>query len=258
MLPNQMSLKGRFRSIWTSLLLSVPTDFADRLEELTKIVFTDSLNNLRLVDDLELTVVAIAIGAYWHQDLQQVRTRLLDLQSQNPIDIEEMVLAYVIALACRYELKPKSFISQICYDFEKRRSLSSDPQSQADCLAKLRLTQKYVDQGVSAITAHQGKQGLSGGIYSSLYYFLSTPHSWQIVSERAHHHHHLDRLDKSPSAEHLAHTQVLMQAGAIAAAYLGELGNTDKFAYEILSRGERLGDRLWCEWAGVFDVKLDS
>ncbi|OIP75945.1 MAG: hypothetical protein AUK48_06475 [Oscillatoriales cyanobacterium CG2_30_44_21] len=256
MLPTQTSLQSRFRAIWTSLLLSIPTDFTDRLEELTKIVFTDSLNNLQLADDLETTVVAIAIGAYWHQDLQQVRTRLLDLQSQSHIDIQEMVLAYAIALAYRHELKPKSFISQICYDFEKRRSLSADPQFQAECLAKLRSTQKYVDQGISTITAHQGKQSLSGGIYSSLYYFLSTPHSWQIVSERAHQHHRLTRFAEPEN--HQAHTQVLMQAGAIAAAYLGELGNTDKFFYAILTRGEQLGDRLWREWAGVFDVKLDN
>jgi len=249
MLLTPISLKSRFRAVWTSLLLSVPIDFVDRLEELTKLVFTDSLNNLRIVDDLEITVVAIAIGAYWHQDLQQIRTRLLDLQSHSQIDIQEIILAYAIALACRHELKPKSFISQICYDFEKRRSLSPDPQTQTDCLYKLRLTQRCVDQGVSAITAHQGKYGLSGGIYSSLYYFLSTPHSWQIVSDRAHY---------FLASESLASTQVTMQAGAIAAAYLGELGNSDKFTYAILSRGERLGDRLWLEWAGVFDVKLDS
>jgi hypothetical protein len=43
-----------------------------------------------------------------------------------------------------------------------------------------------------------------------------------------------------------------VQSGAIAAAYLGEVGNGDKQNQDILSKGAIIGNRLWSEWAGVF------
>jgi hypothetical protein len=241
MLLTQISLKSRFRAIFTSILLTTPPNFADRVETLTKLVVNDELDNLELINEIDLTIVAIAIGAYWYQDLQEVRSRILALQSHSSANIQELVLAYAIALACRNELQPRSFISQICHDFHKRRFLSRDPQSQQHCLDQLQIAQKFVDQGASAITAHRSHKGLSEAIASSLYYFLSTPHIWSIITERSQRHPFSNQQ------------QVRMQSGAIAAAYLGEIDCPDQQFQEILTKGAILGDQLWAEWAGVFD-----
>lgn len=246
MLLTQISLKSRFRAIFTSILLTVPPNFIDRLESLINCVITDSLHNLDLANEIDLSIVAIAIGAYWHQDLQEVRSRILGLQSHSNADIQELVLAYAIALACRDELNPRSFVSQICHDFRKRRALSHDHQSQQHCLDQLQLAQEFVDQGASAITAHRSDRGLSDAIASSLYYFLSTPHNWSVISDRA---------QRSWLSNH---QQITVQSGAISAAYLGEIANPDQHNQEIFTKGKVIGDRLWAEWAGVFDAKLDN
>ncbi|WGS70447.1 MULTISPECIES: hypothetical protein [Pseudanabaena] len=234
-------MKSRFRTIWTSILLTTPPNYADRLESLTKLVVNDSLNNLEIANDIDLTIVIIIIGAYWHQDLQEVRSRILALQSLSNADIQELVLAYAIALACRDDLHPRSFISQICHDFTTRKSLSRDPADQDNCLRQLQLAQKFVEQGASIITSHILNRGLSQAIASSLYYFLSTPHCWQIVTERARKH----PLSNQP--------QVTLQSGAIASAYLGEIGNIEQQNQELLTRGLLFGDQLWAKWSGVFD-----
>lgn len=241
MLTIQISLKSRFRAIFASILLTSPPNFADRLTALTNAVINDALSNLELIDAIDITIVAIAIGAYWHQDLQELRSRILGLQAHSNADIQELVLAYAIALACREELKPQSFINQICHDFNKRRSLSRDRKFQKNCLNQLQLAQDLVNQGASAISAHRAN-GLTDAIASSLYYFLSTPHSWQIVTDRA-------------NGNNL---QIAIQSGAIAAAYLGAIGNIEQQNQEILRKGLILGDRLWAEWSGVFDAKLDN
>ena len=241
MLTTEKSLKSRFRAIFTSILLTSPPNFADRLKSLLKGVTSNSLEYLGSTNEIDLTIIAIAIGAYWHQDLQEVRSRILGLQPHCNADIQELVLAYAIALACRNELKPQLFINQICDDFNKRRSLSRDPESQKNCLNQLQLAQDFIDQGASAITAHR-TNGLSDAIASSLYYFLSTTHSWQIVTDRA----------------NINNLQIAIQSGAITAAYLGEIGNISKQNQELLNKGLILGDRLWAEWAGVFDAKLDT
>jgi len=246
MLQIRRSLKCRFRAIWTSILLTTPPNYADRLESLTRLVVNDSLNNLEIINEIDLAVMSIVIGAYWHQDLQEVRSRILALQSHSNADIQELVLTYAIALACRDDLNPRSFISQIYHDFNNRKLLSRNPAEQENCLRQLQLAQKFVDQGASIITSHILNGGLSQAIASSLYYFLSTPHCWQIVIERAR---------KHPLSNH---PQVTLQSGAIASAYLGEIGNIEKQNQEILSKGVILGDRLWAEWVGVFDAKLDN
>jgi len=250
MLLTQRSLKIRFRAIWTSLLLTIPPHFAERLEFLTETVINESLERLELTNEIDLTIVAIAIGAYWHQDLQEVRSRILGLQAFSKADILELVLAYAIALACRGELKPQSFISQICHDFNKRRALSRDPESQRQCLGQLQLAQALVNQGASATAAHRLDRGLSAAIASSLYYFFSTTHSWSLTTEHAR---------KHPLNNH---QQVSIQSGAIAAAYLGELGNIehnigniDMQSQQLLTKGSILGDRLWAEWAGIYNCE---
>jgi hypothetical protein len=248
MLITEKSLKSRFSAIFTSILLIAPPNYADRLKALASSVINDSVSNLELIDTIDTTIVAIAIGAYWHQDLQEMRSRILGLQSHSNADIQELVLAYAIALACRDELKPQSFIDQICHDFNKRRSLSRNLKSQKKCLEQLRLTQAFVNQGTSAVTAHRAN-GLSDAIASSLYYFLSTPHSWYLITERAQRH---------PQSNNLNNVQITLQCGAIASAYLGKIGNTTNQNQEILTKGAIIGDQLWTQWSGVFDVKLDN
>ena len=248
MLITEKSLKSRFSAIFTSVLLIAPPNYADRLQALTSSVINDTLSNLELIFPIDITIVAIVIGAYWHQDLQEVRSRILELQSHSNADIQELVLAYAIALACRGELKPQSFIAQICHDFNKRRSLSRNLKSQQKCLDQLHLTQELVNQGASAITAHRANR-LAEAISSSLYYFLSTPHSWYLITERAQRH---------PQSNNPNNVQITLQCGAIASAYLGKIGNTSNQNQEILTKGEIIGEQLWAEWSGVFDVKLDN
>lgn len=248
MLITQISLKSRFSAIWTSILLIAPPNYADRLKFLTNAVINDTLSNLELIDATDITIVAIAIGAYWHQDLQEVRSRILGLQAHSHADIQELVLAYAIALACRDELKPQSFIAQICHDFDKRRSLSHNLKSQKKCLDQLQLTQAFVNQGTSAVTAHSAN-GLSDAIASSLYYFLSTPHSWHLITERA---------QRPPQSNNPNNVQITLQCGAISSAYLGKIGNTTNQNQEVLTKGAIIGDQLWTQWSGVFDVKLDN
>lgn len=240
MLLTQRSLKSRFRAIWTSIVLNTPPEFGDRLKALLKAVIHDSLPKLELVNELDLTIVAIAIGVYWHQDLQDVRSRILDLQSHSKADIQEFVLAYVIASGCRGELQPQSLINQIRHELRQRQSLSRYPASQQKYLAQLELVQKLVNTGASAIAAHRSN-GLSEALASSLYYFLSTPHSWQIIVTRTQSH----------------NLQIAVQSGAIAAAYLGEISkviSSDPQNHEILSQGSRLGEQLWWEWAGCYSI----
>ncbi|PZO40817.1 MAG: hypothetical protein DCF19_10935 [Pseudanabaena frigida] len=244
MLQTQKSLKSRFRAIWTSILLTAPPQFSTRLESLIESVVDDSISSLELTDKLELSIVAIAIGAYWHQDLQEVRSRVLALQSRSAADIEELVLAYAIAYGCRQEFQPQLFINQVCHDFSKRRALSRDLESQTRCLDRLQLAQKLVDEGASTIAAHQLDpkldDRLSDAIASSLYYLLSTPHSWSLITNRAQKH----------------NLRIAIQSGAMAAAYLGEVGepiNLDAKNYEIVKTGALLGDKLWAIWAGVYD-----
>jgi len=244
MLLIQKSLKSRFRAIWTSILLTTPPNYADRLEFLTKLVVNDSLHKLEIANEIDLTIVVIVIGAHWHQDLQEVRSRILALQSHSNADIQELVLAYAIALAFRNDLQSRSFISQICHDFNNRKLLSRDPADQDNCLRQLQLAQKFVEQGASMTTSHILNSGLSQAIASSLYYFLSTPHCWQIVTERAR---------KHPLSNH---PQVTLQSGAIASAYLGEIGTTEQQNQELLTRGGIFGDQLWAKWAGVFNGDL--
>ncbi len=240
MLLIQKSLKSRFRAIWISILLTTPPNYADRLEFLTKLVVNDSLHKLEIANEIDLTIVVIVIGAYWHQDLQEVRSRILALQSQSNADIQELVLAYAIALACRDDLHPRSFISQICQDFNNRKVLSRDPADQENCLRQLQLAQKFVDQGASIITSHILNSGLFQAISSSLYYFLSTPHCWQIVTERARKH----PLSNYP--------QVTLQSGAIASAYLCEIENIANLNQDILTKGAIISDWIWTEWTGVY------
>ena len=240
MLLIQRSLKSRFRAIWTSILLTTPPNYADRLESLTKLVVNDSLNNLEIANEIDLTIVVIVIGAYWHQDLQEVRSRILALQSHSNADIQELVLAYAIALACRDDLNPRSFISQICHDFNNRKLLSRDPSDQDSCLRQLQLAQKFVEQGASMITSHISNSGLSQAIASSLYYFLSTPHCWHIVNQRTQRHPLIN------------HPQVIIQSGAIASAYLGEIENIANLNQDILTKGAIISDWLWTEWTGIY------
>jgi hypothetical protein len=248
MLITEKSLKSRFSAIFTSILLIAPPNYADRLRALASSVINDSVSNLELIDTIGTTIVAITIGAYWHQDLQEMRSRILGLQSHSNADIQELVLAYAIALACRDELKPQSFIAQICHDFNKRRSLSRNLKSQQKCLDQLHLTQELVNQGASAITAHRANR-LSEDISSSLYYFLSTPHSWYLITERAQRH---------PQSNNPNNLQIALQSAAIASAYFGDVGNIMNQKQEILSKGAIIGEQLWAEWSGVFDVKLDN
>jgi hypothetical protein len=272
MLPNQKSLRNRFCAIWTSILVVTPEDYADRLVTLTEAVIKDEIASLPLTfleHPLDLSVLAIAIGAYWHQDLQEVRSRILDLQNYSQADISELVLAYSIAYGCRCELQPISLVQHIYTDLSPRRSLSPHPHNLPNCLAQLQLAHKFVECGASAITAHRPNIGISEAIASSFYYFLSTPHNWQIMIERANRH----TYNQHNSSE--IRSLIAIQSGAIAAAYLGELGEIkiglNTFAnsnwqgnyqkqskqQEIWQKGEIIGNQVWAEWTGLYEYSYE-
>jgi hypothetical protein len=227
----ESGLPQRFAAIWQSLWLTSDDPQSEHLRALTQAVITDQFP--ATMTDVERSAMAIAIGAYWHQDLLEVRSRIFQLQDMGEADIDELVLAYAIAYACRGKLQPPFFIQQICQDFSNRRSLSATPTQQNHLLQQLQSVQTLIDQGASAIIAHDphSKMHLSTSIASSLYYFLSTPHHWQLINKRTSRH--------SPL--------VALQASAIAAAYLGHIPpHPNNFATQ-------LSTTIWQEWIGVFN-----
>ncbi|MCA6508928.1 MAG: hypothetical protein IM565_02660, partial [Pseudanabaena sp. M109S1SP2A07QC] len=75
------------------------------------------------------------------------------------------------------------------------------------------------------------------------------PHSWYLITERAQRH---------PQSNNPNNLQIALQSAAIASAYFGDVGNIMNQKQEILSKGAIIGEQLWAEWSGVFDVKLDN
>lgn len=256
---SDIAISQKLQSIWQSLSLTMPVDYGDRLGTMTEIVLSDRLTDLSkfIGDDfpcqeksqaIDTTVIAIALGAYWHHDLPTLRSHLFGLQNEYPqldINIQEFVLAYAIAYGCQGKITPKQLINQICQDFTNITGLSRQPEQQQYCLEQLRLAQKFVDQGASAIAAHsygnspnsQHSQ-LSAAIASSLYYAISTPHSWTLINQRAQ---KLSFINKS----HLQ-TQIAIQAGAIAAAHGAPPATESNH-----QQGRDLGKLVWQQWAGV-------
>ncbi len=259
----ETSIKQKFQAIWASLALTMPVVCGDRLEAITTIILNDHLTDLDKLsfDDLhpaqiDAAVIAIAIGAYWHHDLGALRSRLLELQSQQhdlDINIQEFVLAYAIAYGCQGKITPKQLINQICQDFTNIVGLSRQPEEQRDCLKQLQLAQKFVEQGASAIAAHSygnsSSSYLSEPIASSLYYGLSTPHSWALVTQRA----------QRPMTTKLASQITTIQAGAIAAAYgaLSLASLIDQPQPQLQREiGKEIGASVWKQWAGVHCDRL--
>jgi hypothetical protein len=226
------TLKHRFHAIATSLQLTTPSDYGDRLAKLVKFVVTDRLADFSDSDqdygNLDRAVIAILTGAYWHQDLAEMRSRILDLQNYSNVDIPELLLAYAIAYACRSKMQPHNFVSQICQDFTKRRNLSQPFTSQPEFLAQIQKAHKFAEQGASAITFHHTHDPSCAKVAIALYYFLSTPQDWSLVTDRA----------------KIYDLLVAIQAGAITAAYLGKC---DSYIQE-----NNIGEHLWQYWAGYF------
>lgn len=224
------TLQYRFRAIGTSLELTNPSDYGDRLAQLVSLVVTDrptDFLNDQDCDDRDLSVMAILIGAYWHQDLAEMRSRILDLQNCSKADIQELLLAYAIAYACRDKMQPHSFVNQICQDFTKRLSISRPSTSKPDFLSHIQKAHKFAEQGASAITFHHAHDADYARVAIALYYFLSTPQDWSLVTERA------KKYDPL----------VALQASTITAAYLGKC---DRF------QENTIGEHLWQHWAGYF------
>ena len=255
----EISIKQKFQAIWASLSLTTPVDYGDRLSKITKIILSDRLTDLGKIkfDDspsksIDAVIMAIAIGAYWHHDLAAVRSRLLELQNlelQNKqdypdINIQEFVLAYAIAYGCQGKITPKLLINQICQDFTNIVGLSHRPEDQENCLAQLQLAQKFVDQGASASAVHSFGNSrnlcLSEPIASSLYYVLSTPHSWALITQRT--------QRQELMTIKLASQMTTIQAGAIAASY-GALSLTFP---EIDQRSQKMGAIIWNHWIGKY------
>lgn len=259
----EISIKQKFQAIWASLSLTMPVDYGDRLGMITKIILDDDLDELtelvkftsddRHLKAIDASIIAIAIGAYWHHDLAAVRSRLLELQNNclssgiADINIQEFVLAYAIAYGCQGKIAPKRLIAQICQDFTNIVNLSQRPEEQKKCLEQLQLAQKFVSQGASAIAAHYGNSQnshLSDAIASSLYYVLSTSHNWSLITQRAQKQ-ALMGINLAPLAPKLT----TIQAGAIAAAY-GALSLTSP----IDQHSRVMGEMIWNHWAGVYSA----
>jgi hypothetical protein len=160
-----------------------------------------------------------------------MRSRILDLQDYSNADIQELLLAYAIAYACRDKMQPRTFVSQICQDFTKRLSISRQSTSQSEFLAQIQKAHKFAEQGASAIAFHHAHDANYASVAIALYYFLSTPHDWSLVTDRAKKHNPLAAL----------------QSGAIAAAYLGKCDHLQESDQQ-----NTIGEHLWQYWAGYF------
>lgn len=173
---------------------------------------------------------AIAIGLWQHQDLSTLPNYFVHL--------DDLVIALLIALACRDTLNPKTAIADIG-DFLQNSLVSSSGIS--PLIDQLQLVRTLVEQGASSAIARTALQSKSSNLDHSniafgLYCWLSTPHVWYLAGSRA------QQLQPELGAA----------IGAIAAAYSGRIPPSDR---PIIEMGIAMGDRLLAAWSGVYDLQ---
>jgi hypothetical protein len=197
------SLKQRFQAVLSSL----STFNRDQLL-LTKLiddVITGNQNSLP-----EPQIRAIILGLYHHQDLASL--------TEYFTEPEYLVVALAIAMCCRGEMQPRSFVAKV-----------SSYLPSSDFYAQLKLANTLAEKGESRAIARSMIS--EDTLAYSIYCFLSTPSSWHLVNQGA--------------------GEFQISISAIAAAYLGYFPRANSNHQKL---GISLGDRLLAAWAGVYDL----
>jgi hypothetical protein len=202
---NHHSLKHRFQSALS--ILGSDRASQGNLSQLVESIISGDLNSSESKNSLS-EAKAIILGLYYHQDLAR-----LGAYFTNP---EYLTVALAIALCCRGEMQPRSFISKI----------NNYLQSYPDFSSQLDLADNLANQGASRAIATSviARNSLAFGVFC----FLSTPYSLKLVNRAG---------------------NFQVSISAIAAAYLGCIPNI-----ETNNLGNQLGDRLLAAWAGVYDL----
>jgi hypothetical protein len=236
---NHRSLRQRFRATLSGALPLLSSGITVKFPILIESVILEQCQTSHEPDVRVLN--AIAIGLWQHQDLSSLPNFFAHL--------DDLVIALLIALACRDALNPKTAIADIC-DFLQNMNGSSRAISTpiSRLVEQLQLVRTLVEQGASiaiALTTLKSVRAKMNDLDHSniafgLYCWLSTPHAWHLAVPRA----------KQVQPELGA------AIGAIAAAYSGNIPAGDQ---PIMEMGIAMGDRLLAAWAGVYNLqKLDS
>jgi hypothetical protein len=231
------SLRQRFRATLSGALPLLTSGITVKFPILVESVI---LEQYQISHEPDVRVLnAIAFGLWQHQDLSRLPNYFAHL--------DDLVIALLIALACRDALNPKTVIADIC-DFLQNMNVSSRASSTtisspiSRLAEQLQLVRTLVEQGASSAIALTTLKSVRAemNIAFGLYCWLSTPHAWHLAVSRA------KQLQPELGAA----------IGAIAAAYSG---NIPPCAQPIMEMGIAMGDRLLAAWAGVYDLqKLDS
>jgi len=208
-LMSHHSLKIRFQATLTGAILGM--SFQEI--EILPIAITALID--RNTKEQDGFAYAIAIGLYHHQHPDRLNNYLSDLES--------LILALVIAYACRDALNPKNLISQICAYLEQ---LDTETKP---TIKQLRLAQTLVEQGQSLAIARSRLDGEN--IAFGLYCFLSTPDQWELATLRS--------------------GKMRVAVGSIAAAYQGQIPLGNRQSIDI---GMKIADRLLAAWSGAYDL----
>jgi hypothetical protein len=243
-LVNHHSLKSRFRAALTGALLVLPTQQHAKISVAVETAIASEASSFepsRNPDNQEWDVwtkvcQAIAMGLFWHQDLQAL-SKVMSSYVATP---EHSILAYAIALCCRDALNPKNLIGHICEYLPQHLGETLNTENSKNLIQQLQLSQDLVNRGESGAIA---RKALDRPIAYGLYCFLSTPEHWELATKRT-----------------LAVNPIIgASIGAIAGAYQGQVLReySDEIAIESLDLGIQMGDILAGAWAGVYDRSQD-
>ncbi|NKB18245.1 MAG: hypothetical protein HC770_09565 [Pseudanabaena sp. CRU_2_10] len=134
---NHRSLRQRFRATLSGALPLLTSAIAIKLPIAIESVILEQSQASHEPDERVLN--AIAIGLWQHQDLRTLPHYFTHL--------DDLVVALLIALACRDALNPKTAIADIC-DFLQNSLVSSNAIS--TLVEQLQLARTLVEQGASS------------------------------------------------------------------------------------------------------------
>jgi hypothetical protein len=232
---NHRPLRQRFRSALCGAVLWLPPQAVTKLPILIEATI---LEQSRVGMEQDLRVLnAIAIGLWQHQDLSALPSYFMHL--------DDLVVALLIALACRDALNPKTAIADINNVLRSTADMNfASPQQFARLEEQLQNARALVEQGASGAIARavlipksdEFSDRCDLNIAYGLYCWLSTPYDWHLATQRA----------------QQVQPELGAKIGAIAAAYNGYIPPGDA---QIVETGIAMADRLLAAWAGVCDLR---
>jgi len=214
------SLQKRFQAAFTAILVLAP--LAPQTESQLAVIVESIIADQVIFTNHHRFLFSIALGLYWHQDLEYLNQYLTEYFPVNQELSEALVVANAIAISCRQEFNPRTLLSVTC----QYLSQGSSPNSH-QVINQLKLAQSLVEKGESRAIALQvlPKTSLAYGLFC----FLSTPHNFQLATYDC--------------------GRFKLEITAIAATYQGY--TFDQFG---MSAARKLSDRLLRAWAGVYDL----